>query len=121
VLVARDRDDAVAALRARDPRRVLTGREVPTGARSRSCSPGLGEQYVGMGRGLYRAEPVFREEIDRCAAVLRPLLGVDLREVLYPPEEEAAAAPAPRRPASTCARCWGATRPPRSPTPQPTG
>ncbi len=96
VLVARDRDDAVAALRARDPRRVLTGREVPDGRPVAFLFPGLGEQYVGMGRGLYRAEPVFREEIDRCAAVLRPLLGVDLREVLYPPEEEAAAAPAPK-------------------------
>jgi acyl transferase domain-containing protein len=95
VLVARDRDDAVAALRARDPRRVLTARGVPDGRPVAFLFPGLGEQYVGMGRGLYRAEPVFREEIDRCAAVLQPLLGVDLREVLYPPEAGVPAAPAP--------------------------
>jgi acyl transferase domain-containing protein len=95
VLVARGRDDAAAALRARDPRRVLTGRQVPEGRPVAFLFPGLGEQYVGMGRGLYRAEPVFREEIDRCAAALRPLLGVDLREVLYPPEAEAPAAPGP--------------------------
>lgn len=94
VLVARDRDDAVSALRARDPRRVLTGRDVPDGRPVAFLFPGLGEQYVGMGRGLYHAEPVFRAEIDRCAEVLRPLLGVDLREVLHPPEA-APATPAP--------------------------
>ena len=95
VLVARDRDDAVAALRARDPRRVLTAREVPDGRPVAYLFPGLGEQYAGMGRGLYRAEPVFREEIDRCAAILRPQLGLDLREVLHPPEAGAPSAAPP--------------------------
>lgn len=46
------------------------------------CS-GQGTQYAGMGGGLYRARPVFRRALDRCAELLRPL-GVDLLEVLYP-------------------------------------
>ncbi|GAA1299942.1 beta-ketoacyl synthase N-terminal-like domain-containing protein [Saccharothrix xinjiangensis] len=46
--------------------------------------PGGGAQYDGMGRELYGAEPVFRDAIDRCAEVLRPVLGRDLRELLYP-------------------------------------
>jgi phthiocerol/phenolphthiocerol synthesis type-I polyketide synthase E len=91
VLVARGADDALAALRARDPRRVLTAREVPEGRTVAFLFPGLGEQYVGMGRGLYRSQPVFRAEIDRCAELLRPQLGADLREVLWPPETEAPA------------------------------
>ena len=37
-----------------------------------------------MGRTLYESEPRFRAEIDACAATLKPLLGVDLRDVLYP-------------------------------------
>lgn len=45
--------------------------------------PGNGSQYVGMGRGLYESESVFRAEIDRCAEFLRPLLGLDLRTLMY--------------------------------------
>jgi len=46
--------------------------------------PGQGSQYVGMGRGLYESEPVFRAVVDECAELLRPELGLDLRTVLYP-------------------------------------
>jgi amino acid adenylation domain-containing protein len=46
--------------------------------------PGQGVQYPGMGQGLYRQSPVFRSAVDRCAAILQPHLGFDLRTVLYP-------------------------------------
>ena len=36
-----------------------------------------------MGRGLYETEPAYREAFDRCAEILKPLLGLDLREALY--------------------------------------
>ena len=55
--------------------------------------PGQGAQYPGMGRELYETEPAFRDGVDRCCEILRPLLGLDLREVLYPADgalEEAA-------------------------------
>ncbi|HEX6909692.1 MAG TPA: type I polyketide synthase, partial [Longimicrobium sp.] len=45
--------------------------------------PGLGMHHVDMGRGLYDAEPVFRAAVDACCETLRPLLGRDLREVLF--------------------------------------
>ncbi|HEX6899308.1 MAG TPA: SDR family NAD(P)-dependent oxidoreductase [Thermoanaerobaculia bacterium] len=50
--------------------------------------PGQGAQYPGMGRELYETEPAFRENVDRCCEVLKPLLGLDLREVLFPSPEE---------------------------------
>jgi natural product biosynthesis luciferase-like monooxygenase protein/amino acid adenylation domain-containing protein len=46
--------------------------------------PGQGAQRVGMTCNLYQSEPVFRAEVDRCAELLLPALGGDLREVLYP-------------------------------------
>jgi FkbM family methyltransferase len=56
--------------------------------------PGVGDQYPGMGRGLYEAEPVFRAEVDRCAEILRPRLGFDLREALFADDGERDARPA---------------------------
>jgi len=59
--------------------------------------PGVGDQYPGMGRGLYGAEPVFRAEVDRCADILRPHLGFDLRDLLFAADEEGAPAPSAGR------------------------
>ena len=46
--------------------------------------PGQGSQTVGMGRDLYQSEPFFRAELDRCAEILLPHLGEDLRDTLFP-------------------------------------
>lgn len=46
--------------------------------------PGQGSQHVQMGQELYAIEPVFRRELDQCAALLHPRLNLDLRTVLYP-------------------------------------
>nr|VFJ42996.1 MAG: Acyl transferase domain-containing protein [Candidatus Kentron sp. DK] len=43
---------------------------------------GQGSQYPEMGRGLYRTEPLFREALDRCDEILRPL-AVPLLDLLY--------------------------------------
>lgn len=45
--------------------------------------PGQGTQYARMAEELYQTEPVFRSEVDRCADLLIPHLGLDLREALY--------------------------------------
>ncbi|WP_337886319.1 type I polyketide synthase [Fischerella thermalis] len=54
--------------------------------------PGQGAQYINMGRELYRTEPIFREEVNRCCELLKPHLGIDLRHILYPSEEQIEAA-----------------------------
>ena len=43
--------------------------------------PGQGAQYIHMGRELYRNEPVFRNAVDECAALLE--IGEDIRQVMY--------------------------------------
>jgi amino acid adenylation domain-containing protein len=45
---------------------------------------GQGSQYVNMGWELYQTELVFREEMDRCFEILRPLTGYHIKEILYP-------------------------------------
>ncbi len=45
---------------------------------------GQGSQFPGMGRGLYEAERAFKAQIDEGAEILRPVLGLDLRALLYP-------------------------------------
>ncbi|RFC46556.1 MAG: Acyl transferase domain-containing protein [Verrucomicrobia bacterium] len=39
---------------------------------------------INMGRELYDSEPIFRRQVDACAEFLRPHLGLDLVEILYP-------------------------------------
>ena len=43
---------------------------------------GQGSQHVGMGHEAYRAERVYGNALDRCAAIFQPHLGVDIRRVL---------------------------------------
>ncbi len=81
-VLARDADEAVAALEALDPERTATGRAAQRGVPVAFLFPGQGTQEPGMAAGLYRDEPVFRAELDRAAAAFHPHLGFDLREVL---------------------------------------
>ncbi|OWY62057.1 hypothetical protein B7486_60455, partial [cyanobacterium TDX16] len=37
-----------------------------------------------MGREIYQTEPIFRQQVDECCEMLQPLLGLDLRLILYP-------------------------------------
>ena len=50
---------------------------------------GQGSQYVNMAADIYRTEPVFRAELDRCAGLLESHLHRDIRDVLYPPPDRA--------------------------------
>jgi amino acid adenylation domain-containing protein len=50
--------------------------------------PGHGRQHPEMTRALYDAEPVFRNAVDECAVLLRPLIHHDIRSTLYPSEHE---------------------------------
>ncbi|MFL6235265.1 MAG: beta-ketoacyl synthase N-terminal-like domain-containing protein [Thermoanaerobaculia bacterium] len=79
-VVCKEVADAVAALReGRGATGVFEGSQRPLVF----LFPGLGDHYVDMGRELYDSEPLFAAEVDRCAEILRPHLGVDVREILF--------------------------------------
>ena len=45
--------------------------------------PGQGKAYADLGYDLYRDEPRFREEVDYCCSRLIPLIGTDLRDLMF--------------------------------------
>jgi phthiocerol/phenolphthiocerol synthesis type-I polyketide synthase E len=88
VVICRDMEDAVRALETLDARRVFTSLQEPRERPVAFMFPGQGAQYARMGAELYRSGGVFREEVDRCSELLRQHLGFDLREALYPVDEQ---------------------------------
>ena len=88
-IVCRDRAEAIALLSDAAAEGVLTGVKEREDTGVAFLFPGLGDQQLQMAREIYRAEPGFRADVDRSCELLAPVLGVDLREVLYPAEEAA--------------------------------
>ncbi len=83
-VVCSDRADAIAVLRSRDPRRMLTATASESSPGVIFMFPGGGAQFPGMGAELYRDLPVYREELDRCLAWVRRHTGVDMVPLLFP-------------------------------------
>ena len=89
IAVCNNLKEAAEALGSTDPSRVVGGQRAATEQPVTFLFPGQGAQHLYMGRELYNEEPVFRSEIDNCAELLKPHLGRDLREFLFPtPETE---------------------------------
>jgi phthiocerol/phenolphthiocerol synthesis type-I polyketide synthase E len=85
--VVADRADACAVLAAAEHENVSIG-HCPPGATSGAAQvaflfPGQGAQHVGMARGLYDTEAVFRENFDRCAAGFATELRIDLKAEVF--------------------------------------
>jgi len=49
---------------------------------------GQGSQYVGMGKSLYESSTEFREQIDNCNAVMQPILGHSIQDILFSGEHD---------------------------------
>ena len=114
-VVCGDAGEAIAALADVADKRVLSGRTDESTRRPvMLLLPGIGDHYVGMAHGLYERWPAFREEVDRCAAILEPHLGIDIRDIVYPKGERWREARAPR--ASMSRGCSGASRRSAGPT-----
>ncbi|XXY51128.1 beta-ketoacyl synthase N-terminal-like domain-containing protein [Sorangium sp. So ce269] len=92
-LVCDGKDAASAAAALEDAAGLaFTGHEQRAGRPVVFMFPGQGAQHVRMGARLYASEPVFRRHVDEGAAILRPLMKQDPRELLYPGTEPTEAA-----------------------------
>ena len=84
IVVCRDRADALVELGAATaPDAARCARHAGAAPPLVFMFPGQGAQYVGMGRELYKSVASFRADVDHCAEVLAPELGLDLRQVLF--------------------------------------
>ncbi len=96
-VVAATREEAVAALAAGggrepadgNPRAHARGHPIAGAAADATPTvaflfPGQGAQAVNMARALDETEPRFRATVERCAGILQPKLGLDLRALIYP-------------------------------------
>ncbi|HZF14229.1 MAG TPA: type I polyketide synthase [Thermoanaerobaculia bacterium] len=82
--VCRDAADGAEILTTPGSPRAAAGRPGEGAPAVVFLFPGQGAQHVDMGRELYAQEALFRREVDRCAAILAPEMGCDLRQLLYP-------------------------------------
>ena len=85
--VVADRADACVVLAAAEHENVSIGHYpvgvTPGAAQVAFLFPGQGAQHVGMARGLYDTEAVFRENFDRCAVGFAEELGIDLKSEVF--------------------------------------
>ncbi len=84
MVLCRDVDDTADSLSSANPEKVKTHVINKEDRPIIFMFSGQGSQYVNMGLELYRKERIFREAVDCSFEILKPLLGYDLRGVLYP-------------------------------------
>lgn len=89
--------DTVVASTPAEAARALSVRSANTGTSASAADggvafmfPGQGAQYPGMGRELYARVPAFRAAVDRCADLLAPRIGTDVRHAMFDIRAEAA-------------------------------
>ena len=81
-------NDAVNMLQAPDPMRSSTTVCEMRDPQVIFVFPGQGTQYVNMGKNFYSSEPLFRNTLDHCCDILREHLDCDLRDYLFPEEND---------------------------------
>ncbi|MFH1937853.1 MAG: beta-ketoacyl synthase N-terminal-like domain-containing protein, partial [Bacteroidota bacterium] len=83
-LIGQDLSEAAIILRHQSPGGWHQGQTDDQEPQVVFMFPGQGALYMNMAFGLYEHEPIFRVVVDECAQLLKPHLGLNLCELLYP-------------------------------------
>ena len=81
--VCSDLADAANVLETGDKNRLIKGQLPEYDYSVVFMFTGQGAQHVGMGQELYDSEPIYRDIVDYCAEYLKPVLELDLRDIMY--------------------------------------
>ena len=83
-IVCGDGREAASLIRRGDPSKVINRTAAEREPAIVFLFSGQGAQYPGMARALYENDKDFKSTIDYCCDFLRPLVELDLRNVIFP-------------------------------------
>lgn len=83
-VVCSTRRQIMAALTGSETERVFSGVHEGSPSQVTFLFPSAVAHCAEVGRELYQHQTIFRANVDHCAQLLKPLLGIDLRECLFP-------------------------------------
>ena len=84
MFVCENVNDAVLILETPDRRLLKTNRSELNNPEIVFMFPGQGTHYVNMGQNLYDHEHIFKQTVTKCAEILEPIIGIDIRNIIYP-------------------------------------
>ena len=82
IVVCTNVADAVKALKENLPDKLVSTSPVVEDSEVTFVFRDRGAEYTGLASDLYRSEPVFRQEIQQCAAISQTLLAVDILSLI---------------------------------------
>jgi acyl transferase domain-containing protein len=85
--VVKDSEDAAESFANLTAGKVFDGQAPDTSSPVMFMFSGQGSQYAGMARELYQVEPGFKQDMDRCAGYLSPIMELDIRDILFPADD----------------------------------
>lgn len=88
VIVAKHMQEAAVLLGLPDTDRVMTKQLIKPKRFVTFMFSGQGSQYINMSHELYQKEENFRTIVDTCSEILQPIIGYDVREIIYPTEHQ---------------------------------
>ena len=83
-LIAESRADAIDKLEKLPAASVKTFSDHAEDREVVFMFPGQASQYVNMGLDLYLSNSVFKMHLDKCAEILKPIIGEDIRKMIFP-------------------------------------